>query len=109
MSLLISLFGQVPVGTLLSGMELGFLGMESLTSHNQFLLGLGINSDNQNSLIHIVFKLNDSFRMLVKRKRVAQGKCLKNGHCWSGSFMELFSSSCRKNSKEIETNIDNHV
>ena len=75
----------------------------------KFLLGLGINSDNQNSLIHIVFKLNDSFRMLVKRKRVAQGKCLKNGHCWSGSFMELFSSSCRKNSKEIETNIDNHV
>ena len=45
---------QVPVGTLPSGMKLGFLEMESLTSHNQFLLGLGINSDNHNSLIHIM-------------------------------------------------------
>ena len=42
---------QVPVGTLPSGMKLGFLEMESLTSHNQFLLGLGINSDNHNSLL----------------------------------------------------------
>ena len=45
---------QVPVGTLPSGMKLGFLEMESLTSHNQFLLGLGINSDNHNSLVYIV-------------------------------------------------------
>ena len=44
---------QVPVGTLPSGMKLGFLEMESLTSHNQFLLGLGINSDNHNSLLCI--------------------------------------------------------
>ena len=43
---------QVPVGTLPSGMKLGFLEMESLTSHNQFLLGLGINSDNHNSLMY---------------------------------------------------------
>ena len=52
-SLLIYLFVQVPVGTLPSGMKLGFLEMESLTSHNQFLLGLGINSDNHNSLLRI--------------------------------------------------------
>lgn len=48
-------------------------------------------------------------RMLVKRKRVAKGKCLKNGHCWSGSFMKLLSPSCRKNSEEIETPTLNHV
>ena len=54
MSLLIYLFWEVPVGTLPCGMKLGFLEMESLTSHNQFLLGLGINSDNHNSLVYIV-------------------------------------------------------
>ena len=52
--MLIYLFGKVPVGTLPCGMKLGFLEMESLTSHNQFLLGLGINSDNHNSLVYIV-------------------------------------------------------
>ena len=45
------MFEQVPGGSLLSVMEFGFLGMDSLTSQNQFLLGLGINSDNQDSLI----------------------------------------------------------
>ena len=49
---------QVPVGTLPSGMKLGFLEMESLTSHNQFLLGLGINSDNQDSLLASLFWIN---------------------------------------------------
>ena len=48
------MFEQVPGGSLLSVMEFGFLGMDSLTSQNQFLLGLGINSDNHNSLIHIM-------------------------------------------------------
>ena len=47
------MFEQVPGGSLLSVMEFGFLGMDSLTSQNQFLLGLGINSDNQDSLVHI--------------------------------------------------------
>ena len=56
-SLLIYLFVQVPVGTLPSGMKLGFLEMEPLTSHNQFLLGLGINSDNQDFLIFINLEL----------------------------------------------------
>ena len=49
--MLIYLFEQVPGGSLLIVMELGFLGMKSLTSQNQFLLGLGINSDNQDSLM----------------------------------------------------------
>ena len=49
--MLIYLIGQVPVGTLPCGMKLGFLEMESLKSHNQFLLDLGINSDNHNSLM----------------------------------------------------------
>ena len=53
------MFGQVPVGTLLSGVEMGFLGMESLTSQNQFLLGLGINSDNQDSLVYTQVVLNN--------------------------------------------------
>ena len=53
---------QVPVGTLPSGMKLGFLEMESLTSHNQFLLGLGINSDNHNSLIDMPFGKNNFFK-----------------------------------------------
>ena len=35
------MFGQVPVVTLLSRMEMGFLGIESLTSQNQFPLVLG--------------------------------------------------------------------
>ena len=52
MSLLIYMFGQVPVGNLLSGVEMGFLGMESLTSQNQFLLVLGYTSGDQNSLLH---------------------------------------------------------
>ena len=50
--MLIYLFEQVPGGSLLSVMEFGFLGMDSLTSQNQFLLGLGINSDNQDSLLY---------------------------------------------------------
>ena len=52
--MLIYLFEQVPGGSLLSVMEFGFLGMDSLTSQNQFLLGLGINSDNHNSLLCMV-------------------------------------------------------
>ena len=51
--MLIYLFEQVPGGSLLSVMEFGFLGMDSLTSQNQFLLGLGINSDNQDSLMNM--------------------------------------------------------
>ena len=67
----IYLFGQVPVGKLSCGMKLGFLKMESLKSHNQFLLGLGINSDNQNSLMYIQvicehwYKSRSSVRWLV--------------------------------------------
>ena len=52
------MFEQVPGGSLLIVMELGFLGMKSLTSQNQFLLGLGINYDNQDSLIYILCSSN---------------------------------------------------
>ena len=45
------MFGQVPVVTLLSRMEMGFLGIESLTSQNQFPLVLGNTFGQKNSLL----------------------------------------------------------
>ena len=47
------MFGQVPVVTLLSRMEMGFLGIESLTSQNQFTLVLGNTFGQKNSLLYI--------------------------------------------------------
>ena len=59
------MFGQVPVGTLLSGMEMGFLGMESLTSQNQFPLVLGNTFGQKNSLVDNKISKKDQIKYEV--------------------------------------------
>ena len=58
------MFGQVPVGNLLVWMEMGFLEMESLTSQNQFLLGLVNNFGLHNSLVET--QINPKFSTEMK-------------------------------------------
>ena len=52
------MFGQVPVVTLLIRMEMGFLGIESLTSQNQFPLVLGNTFGQKNSLVVIKYMMS---------------------------------------------------
>ena len=105
--MLIYLFEQVPGGSLLSVMEFGFLGMDSLTSQNQFLLGLGINSDNQDSLMMthsfpavVLSRSNLKFHHIKIKSRCVQkqqGEAFQSGITYTNIHIKTHTSYTKMN------------